>query len=45
VLCGKSTLEAIVRARPADRAALAAVDGLRRWQVEVLGDAVLQALQ
>lgn len=44
VLCGKSTLEAIARARPATREALAAVEGLRRWQVEVLGDAVLQAL-
>ena len=45
VLCGKTTLEAIARARPADRVALAGVEGIRRWQVEVLGDAVLQALQ
>lgn len=45
VLCGKPMLEAIARARPTDRTALAAVDGFRRWQVEVLGDAVLQALQ
>jgi ribonuclease D len=45
VLCGKTTLEAIARARPADRVALAGVEGIRRWQVEVLGDAVLQALR
>lgn len=44
VLCGKTTLEAIARARPTDRNGLAAVDGLRRWQVEVLGETVLQAL-
>lgn len=44
VLCGKTTLEAIARARPADRTALAAVEGVRRWQVDVLGEAVLQAL-
>jgi ribonuclease D len=45
VLCGKTTLEAIARSRPADRSGLAAVEGMRHWQVEVLGDAVLQALQ
>jgi ribonuclease D len=44
VLCGKTTLEAIARARPADRTALGAVEGVRRWQVDVLGEAVLQAL-
>ena len=41
VLCGKATLEAIARARPRDRAALAEVGELRRWQVDVLGDALL----
>lgn len=45
VLCGKSTLEVIARARPGDRAALAEVGDLRRWQVDVLGEALLQALQ
>lgn len=44
VLCGKTTLEAIARARPTNREALAAVDGVRRWQVEVLGEAVLPLL-
>jgi ribonuclease D len=44
VLCGKTTLETIARARPADREALAAVDAVRRWQVEVLEDALLRAL-
>jgi ribonuclease D len=44
VLCGKSTLESIARARPRDRAALAQAGDLRRWQVEVLGEALLQAL-
>jgi ribonuclease D len=45
VLCGKATLETIARARPHDRAALAEAGDLRRWQVDVLGDALLQALQ
>lgn len=44
VLCGKSTLEAIARQRPADLAALGALDDVRRWQVEVLGAALLAAL-
>ncbi|HXF95738.1 MAG TPA: ribonuclease D [Gemmatimonadales bacterium] len=44
VLCGRATLEAVARARPNDRAGLAAVGELRRWQIEVLGDALLEAL-
>jgi ribonuclease D len=44
VLCGKATLEVIARARPRDRAALAQVGDLRRWQVEVLGETLLNAL-
>lgn len=44
VLCGKSTLELIARARPRDRAELAQVSDLRRWQVTVLGEALLPAL-
>ncbi len=44
VLCGKSTLEAIARQRPADLAALARLDDVRQWQVEVLGAALLAAL-
>jgi ribonuclease D len=45
VLCGKTILETIARARPKDVSAFAAVDGIRRWQVEVLGEALLPALQ
>jgi ribonuclease D len=45
VLCGRTTLEAVVRARPADRAALEQVGELRRWQIAVLGDALLEALR
>lgn len=44
VLCGRPLLEAVARARPTDRAGLARVDELRRWQIDVLGDALLRAL-
>jgi ribonuclease D len=44
VLCGRPTLEAVARAAPNDRAGLARVGELRRWQLEVLGDALLAAL-
>ncbi len=44
VLCGRPLLEAVARARPKDRAGLAQVDELRRWQIEALGDALLAAL-
>jgi ribonuclease D len=46
VLCGRSLLEAVARLSPLpkDRAGLAAVPELRRWQIEVLGDALLAAL-
>jgi ribonuclease D len=44
VLCGRPTLEAVARARPTDRAGLARVGELRRWQAAVLGDALLAAL-
>jgi len=47
VLCARATLEAIARAAPPpkDRADLARIGELRRWQAEVLGDQVLQALR
>jgi ribonuclease D len=45
VLCGKTTLEVIARARPRDQAELAQVSDLRRWQVTVLGEALLPALK
>jgi ribonuclease D len=46
VLCGRSTLEAVARAQPLpnDRAGLARVGELRRWQIDVLGDALLAVL-
>jgi ribonuclease D len=43
VLCPNGTLEAIARAEPADLAALAELPELRRWQVKVLGPALLEA--
>lgn len=45
VLAGRTTLEAVVRARPANRAALDQIPELRRWQGAVLGDALLEALR
>lgn len=45
VLCGRTTLEAVVRARPMDRAALEQVSAVRRWQIDALGDALLEALR
>jgi hypothetical protein len=33
-----------LRARPKDRAGLAQVGALRRWQIAVLGDALLATL-
>jgi len=44
VLCGKSTLEAIARQRPVDLAALGRIEDVRKWQVDVLGAALLAAL-
>ena len=45
VLCGRTTLEAVVRARPVNRAGLEQIPEVRRWQIEVLGDALLEALR
>jgi len=44
VLCGRGTLEAVARAHPKDRAGLTQVGELRRWQLGVLGDALLATL-
>ncbi|HEY3220925.1 MAG TPA: ribonuclease D [Gemmatimonadales bacterium] len=44
VLCGRTTLEAVVRARPVNHAALEQVSELRRWQIDLLGEALLEAL-
>lgn len=45
VLCGRTTLEAVVRARPVNRAELEQIPEVRRWQIEVLGEALLEALR
>ena len=45
LLGGRTTLEAVIRAKPENRAALGQLGGLRRWQVDVLGDALLEALR
>lgn len=45
VLCGRTTLEAVARAAPKDGAGLAQVGELRRWQAQVLGGALLEALR
>lgn len=46
VLCGRAQLEAVARLQPPprDAAGLAAAPELRRWQAEVLGSALLAAL-
>lgn len=43
-LVPRATLEEIARARPTTRDALAQVAGVRRWQVEAVGDALLKVL-
>jgi ribonuclease D len=45
VLCARDRLEAVARRNPRSREELDAVGELRRWQAEVLGDAMLQALR
>jgi len=45
VLAARGRLEAIARARPGTLVELAAVPDVRRWQVEVLGSAILRALR
>lgn len=45
VLCGRTTLEAVARAKPVNRAELEAIPELHRWQVGVLGEALLAALR
>ena len=45
VLSGRTTLEAVARARPANRVALEQIGEIRRWQIDVLGDALLEAVR
>lgn len=44
VLCANGLLEAISRLEPKSVADLAQVEGMRRWQIEVLGEALLQVV-
>ena len=44
VLCPNGTLEAIARAQPATLDELRAVPSVRRWQAEVIGPVLLEAL-
>ncbi len=43
-LMSRALLEEVGKARPRDLEQLAAVQGVRRWQVEALGDALLKVL-
>ncbi|HLB10673.1 MAG TPA: HRDC domain-containing protein [Gemmatimonadaceae bacterium] len=43
-LCAREKLEAIARKKPKTLAELAEIPDLRRWQIEVLGEAFLKAL-
>ena len=45
IVSGRTTLEAVVRARPANRTALEQVGEIRRWQIDVLGDALVEAVR
>lgn len=44
-LASRAALDEVARRTPTSAEALAAIDALRRWQVEVLGDALLDALR
>jgi ribonuclease D len=44
VLCPKGTLEALARAHPTTAAGLGEIPEMRKWQVDVLGEAFLKAL-
>jgi ribonuclease D len=45
VACPNATLESIARARPRSLDALAAIDGVRRWQVQEFGGELVAAAQ
>jgi ribonuclease D len=45
VLCGRERMESVVRRKPESVEALREVPELRRWQIELLGDAFVQALR
>jgi len=43
VLCPNGTLETIARVHPRTRKELAAIPGLKRWQLREIGEALLSA--
>lgn len=43
-LMPRSQLEELARGRPSNLAELAEVDGIRRWQIDAMGDALLEGL-
>ena len=45
VVAPKALLEAVLRERPADRAGLLEVPGMRRWQADAIGDALLDVIR
>ncbi len=45
VLCSRERLEAVARRNPTSLAELESIAELRRWQIEVLGPAMLEALR
>jgi len=44
VLCARDRLEAVARKNPKTREEMGAIEELRRWQIDVLGDEFLKAL-
>lgn len=44
VLASRERLEAVARKKPVSRAELLEIPGLRRWQIELMGDGFLKAL-
>ncbi|HWC74380.1 MAG TPA: HRDC domain-containing protein, partial [Gemmatimonadales bacterium] len=45
VLCGRTALEAVARVRPTSREELNRIPELRRWQIELLGQSLLDAVR
>ncbi len=45
VLCARDRLEAVARKKPQSVAELSEIPELRRWQIEVLGEGLVQALR
>jgi ribonuclease D len=45
VLCSRDRLESVARMQPTDPSQITDIPGMRRWQVEVLGDGFIRALR